>query len=164
MFSVPEIMDGYGQRNMAMPFADVTSAKYKAVYMPFQSTGLYQPAIGKPMYFQPDHTLDGGKAIIRGIELIDSTQEVRMDVNGQQRDNLTPTQLRQGLLYICNIQREIIATIPLYDLLKTQNSGKLLLTDFREHVWQGCYVEFTDIAGVSGGTHGLKFIVYYDPI
>ena len=163
MFSVPDIMQGYYERNMAKPYADDVSALSKAVYMPFQATGSYLPAVGKPLYFQPDHTLDRGKAIIRGIELIDSTQQARLDYNGQQRDNLTPVQLCQGVLHICDIHREIISSIPLYDLLKTQNNGKLLFTDIREQVWQGCYVEWNAITGVSS-THGLYFIVYYDPI
>jgi len=163
MFDVPQIMDGYMDNNMAMPFADPVSATYKAVYMPFASTGLYQPAVGKPMYFQPDHKLDGKNAVIRGIELLTSTEQPFFYNNGTQKDNLTPTALRNGLLYICNIEREIIATIPLYDLLRGQNGGKLLLTDFRTHVWQGCYVEFTNIVGI-GSANGLAFLVYYDPI
>ena len=163
MFNVPEIMDGYWENNMAAPFGDIVAAKAKAVYMPFFATGLYQPAVGKPMYFQPDHALDSGKAIIRGIEIIDNIQEASWFAQGVQRDNPTLANLHHAYLCICNIEREIIATLPLYDLAKRANSGKLLLTDFREHVWQGCYIEMVQTTGF-GATVGLKFIVYYDPI
>ena len=163
MFNVPQIIDGYREHNMAMPFGDIVSKAYKVVYMPFQATGLYEPAVGKPMYFQPDHKLDGNNAIIRGIELLTSTEQTFFNFNGQQKDNLTPASLHHGLLNICNIEREIIATIPLYDLIRRVNGGKLLFTEFKTHVWQGCYVELMSIAGISS-VNGLQFIVYYDPI
>jgi hypothetical protein len=163
MFNVPDTMDVYRDRNMAMPFGDIVAAKSKAVFMPFAATGLYQPAVGKPMYFQPDHELDGGRAIIRGIEIIDATQQASFEAQGVKKDSPTLANLHNALLYICNIEREIIATIPLYDLAKRGNSGKLLMTDFRTHVWQGCYVEMVSITGL-GSSVGLQFTVYYDPI
>jgi hypothetical protein len=163
MMNVPVAMDAYRERNMAMPFGDVVAAKSKAVFMPFAASGLYQPAVGKPMYFQPDHELDGNNAIIRGIEILDSTQQASFFAQGVQKDNPTLASLHNALLYICNIEREIIATIPLYDLAKRGNDGKLFMTDFRTHVWQGCYVEMVRTTGL-GSSVGLQFIVYYDPI
>ena len=159
--NVPMLMDEYAKRHMAMPFGDIVCEKFKSVYLPFQATGMYAPGTGKSFYFQPDTEIDGSHAIIKGIELVNVTAlGVQYGPQGR-RDNLANTQADDGILYISNINREIIATIPLYDLIRSVNAGKLLFTHFTNHLWQQCYVEFMD-GSVISSTHGLQFIVYYD--
>ncbi len=161
--NVPKTMDVYQQRNMAMPYGDIVAEKYKSVYLPFQATGLYQPRLGSSFYFQPDHELDAGKAVIKGIEIVNATI---LQANLSQvglKDNPSNVQLDRMILYISNTKREIIATLPLWDLIRNQNGGKLLFTHFKEQIWQNCYVEFTAATGLTS-SNGLQFIVYYDPI
>lgn len=161
MFNVRKILNAYDARNMARPFGDIVAERYKAVYMPFQNAGPYSPGTNKAYYFQPDTKLDGSNATIKAIELITATQQQQFNAYGSGRDNVTPAVASYGILYISNTNREVLATIPLYDLIKNVNAGKLLMTYFTEHVWQNCYVEFTDGAAINA-TLGLQFMVYYD--
>lgn len=163
-FVAENTLDVYCKNNMAVPFANPIKGKYKSVYMPFQATGLYSQGIQKSYYFQPDHTLDGENAIIKGIELVTGTMAQSFFAQGALRDNMPPfpsTSLSTGVLYISNMEREIIATIPLIDLARQENSGKLLRTYFTEHLWQNCYIEFVDPTIVSVTT-GIQLVVYYE--
>jgi hypothetical protein len=160
--NVPMIMDDYAKRHMAMPYGDIVAQKYKSVYLPLSATGLYAPGTNRSYYFQPDTDLDGSKCIIKGIELISSTEQVVMQGPTGGRDNLTAIQASAAILYISNIEREIIATLPLFDLIKSENDGKLLFTYLTNHLWQNCYVEFSD-GSVISPTAGMQFLIYYDP-
>jgi hypothetical protein len=163
-FVVGNILDTYCKNNMAVPFADPIKGEYKSVYLPFQATGLYSQGIQKSYYFQPDHLLDGDNAIIKGIELVTASMAQSFFGQGVIRDNMPPfpdASLSTGVLYMSNTKREILATIPLIDLARQQNDGKLLRTYFTEHLWQNCYIEFVNPAVVSATT-GIQLIVYYE--
>lgn len=161
--NVPKTLDVYQQHHMAMPYGDIVAQKYKSVYLPFQPSGMYQPRLGSSYYFNPDHELDAGKAIIKGIEVVNVTAAQSNLAPGGRRDNPSSTQLDRMLLYISNTQREVIATFPLWDLIRSENNGKLLFTYFTTQIWQNCYVEFTAATGLTGD-NGLQFIVYYDQV
>ena len=163
-FVANNVLDAYCKKNMAVPFADPIKGDYKSVYMPFQATGLYSQGIQKSYYFQPDHTLDGENAIIKGIELVTGTMAQSFFAQGVVRDNMPPfpsASLSTGVLYISNAEREILATIPLIDLARQQNGGKLLRTYLTEHLWQNCYIEFVDPSIFSSAT-GIQLVVYYE--
>jgi len=161
--NVSRVMDIYNERNMAMPYGDIVAKKYKSVYIPFSAAGLYAPLSGKAMYFRPDTELDCQNAVIKGIQLV-SINEAATNLGwGQIKDNLPVTTLRKGILYISNLKREVIATLPFHNLIRFANDGKLSFTHFTEHIWQNCYVEFADVVGITQ-VNGLQFIVYYDPI
>jgi hypothetical protein len=160
---VRKIMDVYGENHMAMPFADTVAQKYKAVYIPFSTDGLYEVGVNKPLYFRPDPELDYTNCVIKGIELINTTEGAAMFGWGQIKDPISTTTIRNSMLYISNLDREVIATIPLHNLVKVFNDGKLTETHFTNHIWQNCYIEITDIAGVSAA-NGVWFVVYYDEI
>jgi hypothetical protein len=163
-FVVRNLLQSYCDNNMAVPFADPIKGQYKSVYMPFQATGAYSNGIQKSYYFQPDHILDGDNAIIRGIELITTNESEGFYAQGVIRDNMPPLpsdSVSSAVLYISNTSREIIATIPFIDLIRSSNDGKLLRTFFTEHLWQNCYVEFVNPLAVSATT-GLQFVVYYE--
>lgn len=163
-FVVSNVLRDYCQKNMAVPFADPINGQYKSVYMPFQATGQYSQGIQKSYYFQPDHCLDGKNAIIKGIELVTGTMAQSFYAQGAIRDNMPPfpsVSLASAVLYISNEAREILATIPLIDLARQQNNGKLLRTYFTEHLWQNCYIEFVDPTVVVP-TSGIQLIVYYE--
>jgi len=158
---VRKVMDAYGKNNMARPFGDIVSERYKAVYLPFAATGPYQPRLGSSFYFQPDHELDGRIAIIKGIEIVNNTILESSLTPVGKKDNPSSLQLDRAILYISNTHREIIATLPLWDLIRNQNGGKLLFTHFTTQIWQNCYVEFTDTTGLTSD-NGLQFMIYYD--
>jgi len=163
-FVVNNLLQSYCDNNMAVPFADPIKGQYKSVYMPFQATGSYSAGIQKAYYFQPDHMLDGDNAIIKGIELITTPQAASFYAQNAIRDNMPPfpsTSLSSAVLYISNAAREVLATIPFIDLVRTENDGKLLRTFFTEHLWQNCYVEFVDPTLVTQN-NGLQFVVYYE--
>jgi hypothetical protein len=163
-FVVQNVMEEYCNRRMAVPFADPIKGDYKSVYMPFNATGLYSQGIQKSYYFQPDHKLDGKNAIIKGIEIVTSSMAASFYAQGVLRDNVPAfpnASLSTGVLYISNEMREIIATIPLIDLARQQNDGKLLRTHFTDHLWQNCYIEFTDPSFINASI-GIQLIVYYE--
>ena len=161
--SVLNALSFYDKYHMQQPYGDIVAKKYKSVYIPFSASGLYAPALGKAMYFRPDPELDAGNCIIKGIQLISSTEAAANLGWGERKDNLPVNVLSHGILYISNTQREVIATLPFNNLIKLVNNGKLAMTYFTEQIWQNCYVEFVDIAGVSS-VNGLQFVVFYDEI
>jgi len=159
--SVNKALGFYDKYNMAMPYGDIVAQKYKSVYIPFSVAGLYSPALGKAMYFRPDPELDSRNCIIKGIQLICAEEGQKMIGWGQEKDNLPLALLRKGIFYVSNDKREVIATLPFHNLIKFANNGKLAMTYFTQQIWQNCYVEFTNIVGISS-SNGLQFIVYYD--
>lgn len=130
---------------------------FKSVYLPFSENGVIQ----KAYYFNPDHTIDGKKAVIRAIEIVDSVTNSNFGTSPDVKDTPAASILASGYLVISNAKREKVAEIPLYSLIKRLNSGKLYFTNFRDHVWQDCHVEFTDISSITSAV-GLWFVVYYD--
>jgi hypothetical protein len=81
-------------------------------------------------------------------------------INPLVRDNFPAANLVSAVLYVSNLNREIIATLPLVSLIRRLNLGKLTFTHFTEQVWQNCYVEFTDASVITSAV-GLWFRVYY---
>ena len=101
--------------------------------------------------------LDGQNATITAIEIVPST-ELSTLPTGQQ--NLSESVLPNGVLYVSNLSRSIIATLPLYGLQRSANNGKPTFTYFNDQVWQNCYVEFTSNNFTTTITP-LTFRVYY---
>lgn len=163
-FVVDNVLEAYCNANMAVPYADPIRGQYKSVYMPFQATGAYSQGIQKAYYFQPDNQLDGDNAVIKGLELVTGNVAQGFYAQGAIRDNMPPfpdTSLSTGVLYISNLKREILATLPLIDLARNVNGGKLLRTFFTQHLWQNCYIEFVNPAVVQA-ISGIQLIVYYE--
>lgn len=160
--NIDKAMAVYTARNMARGFGDMVSEKYKSVYLPFQTSGLLAPAIGKALYLNSDTQLDGANCVLKGIELLDSVSASSFNSGIYQRDNIAAANLQNGKLVISNESREIIATLPLYSLVRRLNGGKLTFLNIESHLWQNCYVEFTNLTGISASI-GLQFVVYFDP-
>jgi len=169
-FAVSSTFKAYCENNMAVPYGDPILGKdgcltkFKSVYIPFQSAGAYSAGIQKSYYFQPDSVLDGKNAIIKGLEIVTAVTSESFYAQGVIRDNipqiLGSPSLSTGVLYISNEKREVLATIPIIDLDRNANDGKLLRTYFTQHLWQNCYFEFTDPTSISPNV-GIQLIVYY---
>ena len=101
--------------------------------------------------------LDGQNCTITAIEIVPST-ELTILPTGQT--NVDSSILPNGVLYLSNLKRQIIATLPLYGLQRSANNGKPTFTYFNDQVWQNCYVEFTS-SGFTTPTTPLTFRVYY---
>lgn len=101
--------------------------------------------------------LDGINATITAIEIVPST-ELTILPTGQT--NVDSSILNNGVLYVSNLKRQIIATLPLYGLQRSANNGKPTFTYFNDQVWQNCYVEFTS-SGFTTPVTPLTFRVYY---
>jgi hypothetical protein len=162
---VRKIMDVYDENRLAMPFGDIVAEKYKLVAVGFTNSGKYQVTPNKPLYFQPDTTLDYTNCVIKGIQLvtIEEIDEYTYPDN-VVRDNISLNYIRNGIFYVSNLDREVIATMPLFNLAKYYNDGKLAQTYFTNHIWQNCYVEFADNGGLPTAANGMMFLVYYDEI
>ena len=155
MALVSPIVQYFLANNMAKPYADIEGDKSISVYLPFSANGNTQESY----YFDSNSLLDTGNAIITGIEVVDETTN-DVIINPLVRDNFPAANLVSGVLYVSNLNREIIATLPLVSLIRRLNLGKLTFTHFTEQVWQNCYVEFTDASVITSAV-GLWFRVYY---
>ena len=155
MALVSPIVQYFLDNNMCKPYADSEGDKSISVYLPFSANGNTQQAY----YFASNTLLDAGNALITGIEVVDETTNSNI-INPLIRDNFPVANLASAVLYVSNLNREIIATLPLVTLVRRLNLGKLTFTHFTEQVWQNCYVEFTDASVITSAV-GLWFRVYY---
>jgi hypothetical protein len=131
----------------------------KSVYLPFTSNA----ALGQQYYLQPDEVLDSVNNFITGIELVDSTTN-SIAPTVPATDPLTPGQAKQGYLYICNSNREILAALPLYTLIRRLNAGKPNYFYFDEPVvWQNCFIQFESLGTAITTAHSVWLRVTYSP-
>ena len=132
----------------------------KSVYLPFTATAL----VGTQYYFQPDEVLDSKNNFLTTIELVDSSTNATAPTV-PATDPLTPGQAAQGYLYICNDKREIIATLPLYTLIRRLNAGKPTYLYFDEVVsWQNCFIQFESLDTAINSAHSVWLKVSYSPV
>ena len=114
----------------------------------------------EPIYFDSQTMLDGENATITGIEFLTPTS-LSNSINGDSNE-YTNAIAKYGVLTISDLKRQIIAQLPLYSLVTTNNNGKIKFTFFNDQVWQNCYVEF-NLNNFTTPTQPLMFNVYYVP-
>lgn len=132
----------------------------KSVYLPFTSNA----TLGQQYYFQPDEVLDSQNNFITCIELVDSVTNATAPTV-PTTDPLSATQATQGYLYICNLNREVLATLPLYTLIRRLNAGKPTYFYFDEPVvWQNCFIQFESLGSAVTTANSVWLKVTYSPI
>jgi hypothetical protein len=152
--------------NQIRNYTDCPGQYSTTAYISFDAAGPYSIGVQKSFYFQSNQQLDWTNCKIKAIELISSTTlansfeptRINAELNG---DDIATG---GGILYISNLRREIIASIPLYVLIRNNNNGKFVFTQFEDQIWQNCYCEFTNMAGLFDSTKGLMFRIYYDTV
>ena len=115
-----------------------------------------------PIYFPPQSILDGDNCTITAIS-VSTPQQFDRTTEGVNNVSSRST-LKNAVLFISNLRREVIAELPLEMLAFDQQSDPLVpnrpcLTHFDEQVWQNCYVQIT-----ASGTYtnqAIMFTVYY---
>jgi len=150
---VSPIINYFLTHNLCKDYTAIEGEMSTLVTLSFPNTGNYQNSY----YFSSQTMLDGQNATITAIEIVPST-ELSTLPTGQQ--NLSESVLPNGVLYVSNLSRSIIATLPLYGLQRSANNGKPTFTYFNDQVWQNCYVEFTSNNFTTTITP-LTFRVYY---
>jgi hypothetical protein len=150
---VSPIINYFLTHNLCKDYTAIEGEMSTLVTLNFPNTGNYQNSY----YFSSQTMLDGQNATITAIEIVPST-ELSTLPTGQQ--NLSESVLPNGVLYVSNLSRSIIATLPLYGLQRSANNGKPTFTYFNDQVWQNCYVEFTSNNFTTTITP-LTFRVYY---
>lgn len=132
----------------------------KSVYLPFASNA----TVGQQYYFNPDEVLDSANNFITSIELVDSVTNATCLTN-PTTDPLSATQAAQGYLYICNTKREILATLPLYTLIRRLQAGKPQYLYFDEPViWQNCFIQFESLSSPVTTANSVWLKVSYSPV
>ena len=132
----------------------------KSVYLPFTSNAL----VGTQYYFNPDEVLDSANNFITTIEMVDTVTNATAPTV-PTTDPLSATQAAQGYLYICNTKREILATLPLYTLIRRLQAGKPQYLYFDEPVvWQNCFVQFESLGTAITTAHSVWLKVSYSPV
>ena len=132
----------------------------KSVYLPFTSNA----TVGQQYYLQPDEVLDSQNNFITTIELVDSVTNATAPTV-PTTDPLSATQASQGYLYICNTKREILATLPLYTLIRRLQAGKPQYLYFDDPViWQNCFIQFESLGTAITTAHSVWLKVSYSPI
>lgn len=131
----------------------------KSVYMPFTATAL----IGTSYYMAPDTILNSKNNKITAIEVVDnSTNTIAPTV--PVTDPLSPAQAAQGLFYFCNMKREIIASVPLYILIRRLNAGKVQFLDSPDPIsWQSCFIQFNSLGTAITTANSVWLRVTYSP-
>lgn len=137
---ISPIVNYFLAKHLAKDYTDSTGERQIMVTLNFPNTGNYQQSY----YFASNSILDGQNATITSIQVVNGTTTLINLPNGQQ--NFNESILPYGVLYISDLKREVIATLPLVTLDPTQNSSKPAFTWFNSQVWQNCYVEFTNTA------------------
>ena len=132
----------------------------KSVYLPFTTTAL----VGTQYYLQPDEVLDSANNFITTIEMVDSVTNATAPTV-PTTDPLSATQAAQGYLYICNLKREILASLPLYTLIRRLQAGKPQYLYFDEPVvWQNCFIQFESLSTAINSSHSVWLKVTYSPV
>jgi hypothetical protein len=150
---ISPIINYFLQNNLCKDYTAIEGEMSTLVTLNFPNTGDYQ----RSYYFPSQTMLDGQNCTITGIEIVPSTELSKLP-NGQ--DNVDSSILPNGVVYISNLKRQIVAQLPLYGLQRSVNGGKPTFTYFNDQVWQNCYVEFTS-TGFATPTTPLVFRVYY---
>jgi hypothetical protein len=132
----------------------------KSVYMPFTSNAL----IGTSYYMAPDPILNSVNNEITAIELVDSVTNATAPTV-PATDPLSTGQAKQGYFYFCNMKREVIASIPLYSLIRRLNAGKVQFLNFDDPiVWQNCFFQFDSLGTAITTANSVWLRVTYNPI
>ena len=150
---VSPIINYFLSNNLCKDYTAIEGEMSTLVTFSFPNSGDYQ----RSYYFSSQTMLDGQNCTITAIEVVPSTELTRLP-NGEF--SVDSSILPNGVLYMSNLKRQIIAQLPLYGLQRTANNGKPTFTYFNDQVWQNCYVEFTS-TGFTTPTTPLTFRVYY---
>lgn len=150
---ISPIINYFLSNNLCKDYTAIEGEMSTLVTLNFPNTGNYQQSY----YFASQTMLDGENCTITALEIVKST-ELNPLPTGQT--NVDSSILPNGVLYVSNLKRQIIAQIPLTTLVRTNNSGKPTYTYFNDHVWRNCYVEFTS-TGFTTTITPLTFRVYY---
>ena len=150
---VSPIINYFLTHNLCKDYTAIEGEMSTLVTLNFPNTGNYQNSY----YFASQTMLDGQNATITAIEIVPSTELTTLPTG---QTNVDSSILPNGVLYVSNLKRQIIATLPLYGLQRSANNGKPTFTYFNDQVWQNCYVEFTS-NNFTTPTTPLTFRVYY---
>ena len=128
--------------------------------MPFTSNAL----IGTSYYMAPDTILNSKNNEITAIEIVDSvTNSTAPTVPAT--DPLSVGQAKQGYFYFCNEKREVIASVPLYSLIRRLNAGKVQFLKFDDPiVWQNCFIQFDSLTSAITTANSVWLRVTYTPV
>ncbi len=134
-------------------------AYQKSVYLTFSTTAL----VGTQYYFPPDNILNSDNNKINSICLTDTITN-SIAPTTPATDPLTVAQAAQGYLCICNMKREILATLALTTLIRRLNAGKPTYLNFKDPVvWQNCFIQFENLTTAVNQTHSVWLTVSYSP-
>jgi hypothetical protein len=152
---VSPIINYFLTHNLCKDYTAIEGEMSTLVTLNFPNTGNYQNSY----YFASQTMLDGQNATITAIEIVPSPELTKLPTG---QTNVDSSILPNGVLYVSNLSRSIIATLPLYGLQRSANNGKPTFTYFNDQVWQNCYVEFT-LSNFTTTVTPLTFRVYYVP-
>ena len=149
-------MNYFLANNMAKEYTDIEGEMCQFVQINPTLNANFQ----EPIYFDSNTMLDGENATITGIEFLTPTSLINSP-DGLSNE-YTNAIAKYGVLTISDLKRQIIAQLPLYSLVTTNNNGKIKFTFFNDQVWQNCYLEF-NLNNFTTPTQPLMFNVYYVP-
>ena len=152
---VSPLIDHFLRTGLCRDYTGVPGEQFKLVTLNFPTANYQQP-----YYFASDTMLDGDNCTITAIDWVENPQLTKLP-NGQSNFP-AGRELQNGVLYVSNLKREIIAEMPLSIMARADNNGKPCFTSFDQQVWQNCYVQFTATAFTTP-IRPLTFMVYYTP-
>jgi len=153
---ISPIMNYFLSNNMAKDYTTIEGEMCTFVQINPPDSASFQ----EPIYFDSQTMLDGENATITGIEFL-IPSELSNSINGDSNE-FTNSLTQYGVLTISDLKRQIIAQLPLWSLVTSNNNGKIKFTFFNDQVWQNCYVEF-NLSSFTQPNQPLMFNVYYVP-
>ena len=154
---ISPIMNYFLANNFCKDYTDVRGEKSMLVQLTPPTLAQWD----QPMYFDSNTMLNGNNAIITGIELVSATSLIKTPSGLTTIDSATL--FKYGILNILDIKNDVIAQLPLYSLVSTNNNGKIKFTYFDKQLWSNCFVSFAQ-APFSSPLIPLLFNIYYNPL
>lgn len=157
---VSPIVEYFQRNNMARNYTEPGGERCEMVTLNFPTQN-YQQAY----YFSSNSVLDGSNCTITAIEVVPNAfgdYAATLEYVPDGRQNFDGANLQYGVLYVSNLQREVISEIPLLCMNRQFNDGKLCFTHFDDQVWQNCYVQFTTTSFTTA-IRPLTLNVWYNP-
>ncbi len=151
------------RNKMMAPFGDRLKAESKSIYIPFQSSGGYAVGLGKRFYLPADPELSDGKAIIKGVDLVCSQQNIATPAPAELRDTISSVQMPKLSLVLMDAENREIAWIPFTDILSFSESGKVLKTCINNMSFENSFIDMNTTTGIDA-TNAVWIRVYYEKL
>ncbi len=154
---VNKFYQSFVDRGLMANYMSRRGSQILQVILGWEASGVKSYKAGRPQKFNDQKQINTGT--VKAIELIGVSQMVNVPSN-PPTDHIDVL-FKQGYLVLVNDCNDIVMKLPLSQLNKQQNGGKLCFFDIPNLKWNNCYVIFPTAAGINS-SNGMLFEVHVD--